>query len=73
MKTLTKKYWDSLPEASRYRALRKVFSNFSDSILKDYAKMKAKEFDWEWDILKKHVKPTEDTHYKTHVDGVYLA
>lgn len=72
-KRLTKKYWDSLSEGSRYRALRKVFSNFSDSINRDYAKQKAKELDWEWDILVRHVKePIDSSHYKTVIDRTWI-
>lgn len=72
-KRLTKKYWDSLSEGSRYRALRKVFSNFPDSINRDYAKQKAKALDWEWDIIQRHIKePTDSNHYKTVVDRTWI-
>lgn len=70
---ITKRYWDSLSEGSRYRALRKVFSNFSDSINHEYAKVKAKDLDWIWSIIEKHVKqPIGESYYKTVIDHTYL-
>jgi len=72
-KRLTMKYWDSLSEDSRYRALRKVFSNFPDSTNRDYAKEKAKDLDWMWEVLVRHVKqPTNDSHYKTVIDRTWI-
>lgn len=72
-KKITMKYWDSLEEGSRYRALRKVFSNFPDSVNKDYAKEKAKDLDWMWDIIQRHVKqPLDDSHYKTVIDKTWI-
>lgn len=67
------KYWDSLSEDSRYRALRKVFSNFSDSTNRDNAKQKAKDLDFIWEILQRHVKqPLDSTHYKTVIDRTWI-
>lgn len=72
-KRLTMKYWDSISEDSRYRALRKVFSNFPDSLNRDYAQEKAKNLDWIWDILVRHVKqPIGDSHYKTVIDRTWI-
>jgi len=70
---ITQKYWDSLSEGSRYRALRKVFSNFSDSTNHDYAKEKAKDLDWMWEIIQRHVKqPLDSSHYKTVIDRTWI-
>ncbi len=72
-KQITMKYWDSLSEGSRYRALRKVFSNFPDDVNHDYAKEKARDLDWMWEIIKRHVKqPTIETHYKTVIDKTWI-
>lgn len=72
-KKITKKYWDSLSEDSRYRALRKVFSNFPDNVNRDYAKLKANQMDWVWDILAKHTKqPVGDSPYKTIIDKTWI-
>lgn len=72
-KKITMKYWDSLSEDSRYRVLRRVFSNFPDSTNKDYAKEKAKSLDWMWSIIQRHVKqPTGESHYKTCTDNVWM-
>ena len=72
-KKITRKYWDSLSEDSRFRALRKVFSNFSDSVNRDYAKEKAKNLDWMWTIIQRHVKmPVGESHYKTCIDNTWL-
>lgn len=72
-KRLTMKYWDSISEDSRYRALRKVFSNFSDSANRDNAKQKAKNLDFLWDIIVRHVKqPIDSTHYKTVIDRTWI-
>lgn len=72
-KKITKKYWDSLSEDSRFRALRKVFSNFPDSVNHDYAKMKAKDLDWIWGIVEKHVKqPVGESFYKTCIDNTWI-
>lgn len=75
-KKITQKYWDSLSEASRFRALRKVFSNFPDSVNHDYAKEKAKDLDWMWEIVQRHVKqPIGENHYhyKTIIDNTWLS
>jgi RNAse (barnase) inhibitor barstar len=71
-KKITMKYWDSLPEDSRYRALRKVLSNFSDETNHQYAKEKAKDLDFVWDIIKRHVKQPIDSHYKTVIDHTWI-
>lgn len=72
-KKITMKYWDSLEEGSRYRALRKVFSNFPDSSNHQYAKEKAKDLDWMWGIIQRHVKqPIGESHYKTCIDNTWL-
>ncbi|MBQ0142820.1 MAG: hypothetical protein KBT06_08500 [Prevotellaceae bacterium] len=73
-KKITMKYWDSLEEGSRFRALRKVFSNFPDSINRDYAKEKANKLDdWIWKIIQHHVKqPIGEKHYKTCIDNAWL-
>lgn len=72
-KRITKKYWDSLTEGSRYRALRKVFSNFPNTTNEDYSKKKASELDWMWDIIQRHVKqPVNETHYKTVIDRTWI-
>lgn len=72
-KKLTMRYWDSLSEDSRYRALRKVFSNFSDSANRDNAKQKAKNLDFLWGIIVRHVKqPLDSTHYKTVIDRTWI-
>ena len=70
---ITQKYWNSLSVDSRYRALRKVFSNFSDSTNHDYAKLKAKDLDWVWSIIQRHVKqPVCQSYYKTCVDNTWM-
>ena len=70
---ITQKYWNSLSVDSRYRALRKVFSNFSDSTNHDYAKLKAKDIDWMWSIIQRHVKqPVSEGYYKTCVDNTWM-
>lgn len=72
-KRLTKSYWDSLSVDSRYRVLRKVFSNFPDSVNRDYAKEKAKDLDWMWNIIQRHVKqPIDASNYKTVVDRIWI-
>lgn len=72
-KKITMKYWDSLSEDSRYRALRKVFSNFPDSVNRDYAKEKAKDLDWTWKIIQRHVKqPVGESFYKTIIDNTWI-
>lgn len=73
-KKITMKYWNSLEEGSRFRALRKVFSNFPDSINHDYAKEKAKDLDdWIWQLIQRHVKqPIGEKHYKTIIDNTWL-
>lgn len=72
-KRITQKYWDSLSEDSRFRVLRKVFSNFPDSVNHDYAKEKAKELGWTWEIIQRHVKqPVGENPYKTMVDKTWL-
>lgn len=72
-KRLTMSYWDSLSDDSRYRALRKVFSNFPDDVNRDYAQEKAKNLDWIWDILVRHVKqPIGESHYKTVIDKTWI-
>lgn len=72
-KKMTKKYWDSLSEDSRYRALRKVLSNFPDTVNRDYAKQKAKDLDWLWEIIVRHVRiPEDNSWYKTVIDKTYL-
>lgn len=72
-KRLTMRYWDSIPEDSRYRALRKVFSNFPDNLNRDYAKEKAKNLDWMWEVLVRHVKqPIGESHYKTVIDRTWI-
>lgn len=72
-KTITMKYWDSLSIDSRYRALRKVFSNFPDSVDRDYARLKAKDLDWMWKILQRHVKmPVGECNYRTYIDRTWL-
>jgi hypothetical protein len=70
---ITQKYWNNLSVDSRYRALRKVFSNFSDSTNHDYAKLKAKDIDWMWSIIQRHVKqPVSESYYKTCVDNTWM-
>lgn len=70
---ITQKYWNSLSVDSRFRALRKVFSNFSDSTNHDYAKLKAKDIDWMWSIIQRHVKqPVSESYYKTCVDNTWM-
>lgn len=73
-KKLTMRYWDSLSDDSRFRALRKVFSNFPDNVNRDYAQDKAKELDdWIWKILVRHVKqPIGNTFYKTYIDRTFI-
>ena len=72
-RNMTMKYWDSLSEDSRYRALRKVFSNFPDTVNRDYAKEKAKDLDWLWDIIVRHVRiPLDNSHYKTVIDKTWI-
>lgn len=73
-KKLTMRYWDSLSDDSRFRALRKVFSNFPDNVNRDYAQDKAKELDdWIWKILVRHVKqPLGNTFYKTYIDRTFI-
>ena len=72
-KRITQKYWDSLSEGSRFRALRKVFSNFPDTLNKEYAKVKAKELDWMWEVVQRHVKqPVNEDHYKTVIDKTWI-
>lgn len=73
-KKMTKKYWDSLEEGSRYRALRKVFSNFPDDVNREYAKEKAKNLDWMWEIIIRHVRqPVNGTgSYKTVIDKTWI-
>ena len=73
-KKLTMRYWDSLSDDSRFRALRKVFSNFPDNVNRDYAQDKAKELDdWMWKILVRHVKqPLGNTFYKTYIDRTFI-
>lgn len=72
-KKITKKYWDSLEEGSRYRALRKVFSNFSDETNKVNVKEKAKDLSFIWDIIVRHVKqPVGESHYKTIIDNTWI-
>ena len=72
-KRLTMSYWDSLSDDSRYRALRKVFSNFPDNVNRDYAQEKAMNLDWMWEILVRHVKqPVGETHYKTVIDKTWI-
>lgn len=68
------RYWDSLSDDSRFRALRKVFSNFPDNVNRDYAQDKAKELDdWMWKILVRHVKqPLGNTFYKTYIDRTFI-
>ena len=69
---MTQKYWNSLSEDSRFRALRKVCSNFPDSVNRDYAKQKAKDLGFVWDLIVRHVKQTTDPHYKTYIDRTYI-
>ncbi|MCQ2268151.1 MAG: hypothetical protein MJZ83_04700 [Bacteroidaceae bacterium] len=73
-KRITMKYWDSLEEGSRYRALRKVFSNFPDSINHQNAKEKAKNLDdWMWKIIQRHVKmPIGESYYRTCIDRTWM-
>lgn len=72
-KKMTMKYWDSIPESSRFRALRKVFSNFPDEVNENYAKEKAKDLDWLWDIITRHVKqPVGGRVYKTVIDHTWI-
>lgn len=73
-KKITMKYWDSLEEGSRYRVLRKLFSNFPDGINHQNAKEKAKDLDdWIWKIIQRHVKqPVGESHYKTCTDNVWM-
>ena len=73
-KKLTMRYWDSLSDDSRFRALRKVFSNFPDNVNRDYAQDKAKDLDdWIWKILVRHVKqPLGNTFYKTYIDRTFI-
>ena len=72
-KRISQRYWDSLSEESRYRALRKVFSNFSDSTNHDYAKEKARNLDWVWGMIQRHVKqPTLPSEYKTVIDRTWI-
>lgn len=72
-KKITMKYWDSLSENSRYRVLRRLFSNFSDSLNHDYAKEKAKDLDWMWHVIQRHTKmPVGECYYKTCVDNVWM-
>ena len=73
-KKMTMKYWNSLEEGSRYRALRKVLSHFSDDSLKDLAKETAKGLGCLWQLVLLNVKrPVGDSHYKTVVyDHVWI-
>lgn len=72
-KKMTMKYWDSIPESSRFRALRKVFSNFPDEVNENCAKEKAKDLDWLWDIITRHVKqPVGGRVYKTVIDHTWI-
>jgi hypothetical protein len=72
-KRITQAYWNNLPEDSRYRALRKVFSNFPDSSNKEYAMQKAKELGWMWEILVRHVKqPVGESYYMTIIDKTWI-
>jgi len=72
-KRITQRYWNSLEEGSRYRCLRKVLSNFSDDTLHTYAKLKAREMGFVWEIVQSHVKqPIGENHYKTIVDRTWI-
>ena len=72
-KKITQRYWNSLPESSRYRALRKVFSNFSDIVNEGYSKEKAKDLGWMWKIIQRHVKmPAGKSYYKTVIDRTWI-
>ena len=72
-KKITQRYWNSLSESSRYRALRKVFSNFPDSVNEGYSKEKAKDLGWMWKIIQRHVKmPAGKSYYKTVIDRTWI-
>lgn len=73
-KKITMRYWDSLLEGSRYRSLRKVFSNFPDNINEENSKLKAKQLDdWMWEIIQRHVKqPIGESFYKTVIDRTWI-
>ena len=72
-KKITMKYWDSLEPSSRFRVLRKILSNFPDSVNHDYAKMKAKDLDFVWTLIQRHVKmPVGECHYRTCIHNCWL-
>lgn len=69
---MTAKYWDSLEENTRYRALKAVLITFSESTLRSTAKEKAKEMDFIWEIVQKRVRMTNDDYYPVCVNGIYI-
>lgn len=71
-KKMTVKYWNSLPEDSKVRAIEAALPNagIMAKILKS-AKPNPKEA--RWSIVFKEVRIPEDcSHYKTVVNGWYL-